>query len=164
MNDVADRLRAASIEFAELRAVVEAGEPWPLSPTYGAEPESAWGPKEVLAHVAEMIPYWTAQIEAIVAGPAEARPIGRVATDPARIARIGADRALPAGELFGRIEAAAVAAAGRLDGLAGEARTRRGVHVRLGEMTVDEIAVRFIVSHLQEHVAQLRSVVEARPG
>ena len=49
----------------------------------------------------------SARSRRILAAPAdEPVPFGRVATDPARIERIGRDRALPAGELFDRIDRA----------------------------------------------------------
>jgi len=35
---------------------VTAGEPWPLAEDYGTGPEASWGPREVLAHVEEMLP------------------------------------------------------------------------------------------------------------
>ena len=158
------RLESGRAAFAGLREPVEGREPWPLSQAYGAEPESDWGPKEVLAHVAEMVPYWLGQIEAVLAARADGVPFGRVATDPERIDRIGRDRALPAGELFDRIDRAladAVALQGRLDSAA---RARRGTHSRLGEMTTEAIVERFIVGHLEEHVRQLEETVARGPA
>lgn len=150
--------------MAGLRAAVVEREPWPLSQAYGAEPESDWGPKEVLAHVAEMVPYWLGQIEAIQDAPEEGVPFGRVATDPERIDRIGRDRALPAGELFDRIDrglADALALQNRFDSAA---KARRGTHSRLGQMTTDAIVQRFIVGHLEEHVRQLEEILARGPA
>jgi hypothetical protein len=158
------RLEASRAALAGLREAVEGREPWPLSQAYGAEPESDWGPKEVLAHVAEMVPYWLGQIESVLAAPADAVPFGRVATDPERIGRIGRDRTLPPGELFDRIDRAvadAVALQGRLDAAA---RARRGIHPRLGEMTIEGIVERFIVGHLEEHVRQLEEILARGPA
>jgi hypothetical protein len=161
-TELADRLATATAGIESLRADVVAREPWPLSEAYGTEPESNWGPKEVLAHVAEMLGYWLAQVEAIVASPAGGEPpsFGRVATDPDRIARIGADRDLPAGELFDRIDAASADVQRRLAELSTDELARSGVHPRLGEMTVPAIFERFIVSHLEEHVRQLSEVLD----
>ncbi len=158
------RLEASRAALAGLRVAVEHREPWPLSQVYGPEPESDWGPKEVLAHVAEMVPYWLGQIEALLAAPADAVPFGRVVTDPNRIDRIGRDRALPAGELFDEIDRAvvdAVALQGRLDA---DAWARRGTHSRLGEMTVEGIVERFVVGHLEEHVRQLEEILARGPS
>ena len=164
MHDQRRRLEASRSALMGLRTGVERREPWPLSAAYGAEPESSWGPKEVLAHVAEMVPYWLAQIESVLAGPAEPVPFGRVATDPDRIERIGHDRSLPAEELFRRIDEAVTNVSARLDRLDDADRARRGVHPRLGEMTVEAIGVRFIIGHLDEHVRQLEAVLEPDTG
>lgn len=159
-----NRLEASRAALAGLREAVDRREPWPLSQAYGVEPESDWGPKEVLAHVAEMVPYWLGQIDAVLAAPVDAVSFGRVATDPDRIDRIGRDRTLPAGELFDRIDRAVADAAalqGRLDSAA---RARRGTHSRLGEMTIEGIVERFIVGHLEEHVRQLEEILERGPS
>lgn len=152
--------------MAGLRVAVERGEPWPLSAAYGAEPESAWGPREVLAHVAEMAPYWLSQIEAILAAPAAAGPtaFGRVATNPARIERIGNDRTLPVGELFERIDRSLADVDARLRRLDPGDRARLGVHVRLGEMAIPAIFERFIVSHVEDHVRQIEALLATRSG
>ena len=158
------RLEASRASFAALRVPVEEREPWPLSQSYGAEPESDWGPKEVLAHVAEMVPYWLGQIEAVQAAPADGVPFGRVATDPERIDRIGRDRALLAGALFDRIDRGLADAATFQSGLDSAARARRGTHSRLGQMTTDAIVERFIVGHLEEHVRQLEEILARGPA
>jgi hypothetical protein len=164
VDDLIRRLEDARVAIAARRAGVERGEPWPLSAAYGTEPESDWGPKEVLAHSAEMIPFWSGEIERILAAPVEADPVpfGRVATDPNRIDRIGRDRALPAAELFDRIEAGAIATGARLTALSADELSRRGLHPRAGEMTIPAIVERFIVVHLEEHVEQLDGIVARR--
>jgi hypothetical protein len=161
MEDVADRLAASRRAMDELGAAIVAREPWALSDAYGAEPESSWGPREVLAHVAEMLPYWLGQMDALVAAPGqgEAPAFGRVATDTARIERIGRDRELPIRELHARIDAGLSDVLSRLGELTPEDRGRRGIHPRLGEMTVDGIVDRFIVGHLEEHVRQLDDIL-----
>jgi hypothetical protein len=162
MQELIDRLDTAASDMEALRAGVVAGEPWPLSEAYGAEPESDWGPKEVLAHVEEMLGYWPTQVDAILAAPASQPPpgFGRVATDESRIHRIGEDRRLPADELFDRVGAGARDVSARMAALSPDDQGRSGVHVRLGEMTIPGLYERFIVSHLEEHVRQLREVAE----
>jgi hypothetical protein len=164
MDELGDRLEAGRGALAGLRDVIESREPWPLSRAYGAEPESAWGPKEVLAHVGEMGPYWLSQVEVILAGSPEPVPFGRVATDPERIDRIGRDRTLPAGELFDRIDAGLAAVGVRVAELEPAERARRGLHARLGEMTVEGLVERFVVGHVEEHVRQLKEILAAHAG
>lgn len=173
VNDVADRIEAAARALTALGPDVEAREPWPLSAAFGEEPEADWGPKELLAHIAEMIPYWLAEIEEIVTkgqptdGPTDgaatalgaAVPFGRVAADPERIGRIGRDRVLPAGVLLERIGLAATAAATRLRTLSPGEAACRGLHSRLGAMTIAAIAERFVAGHIVDHEAQLRAIL-----
>jgi hypothetical protein len=162
-SDVADRLLEAHAGLAASRSGVEAGAPWPASPNFGHEPESTWNPPELLAHVAEMLPYWMDQIERILEGYPEPVPFGRVATDEERIAAIGRERARPVGELFDRVATGALAAADRLRGLSDQQLERRGTHPTLGEMSVAAVAERMFIRHLGEHAEQLRSIL-ARAG
>jgi hypothetical protein len=165
-SDVADRLLDARSRLDALREDVEARAPWPASEHFGAEPEASWYPPELLAHLAEMVPYWMGQIERILEGYPEPVPFGRVQTDKERIAAIGRDRALPVGELFGRIAERTEAAVGRLRELSPEQIERRGTHPTRGDMTVGAIVERMLINHVDEHVEQLGSILgnAAEPG
>jgi DinB superfamily len=163
-NDIADRLLDARTRLDALRGDVEARAPWPASENFGAEPESSWYPPELLAHVAEMVPYWMAQIERILEGYPEPVPFGRVQTDEERIAAIGRDRALPVGELFDRIDAGTEAAAGRLGELSAEQFERRGTHPTRGEMTVGAVVESMLIHHIGEHVEQLDAILGTPEG
>jgi hypothetical protein len=163
MNDLADRLRDTGSDLLDLRGPLVAGEPWPLSAAYGTEPEADWGPREVLAHVNEMLPYWTSQLETVLAGdPATAVPFGRVATDAGRLGGIAADRELPAGQLLDGIDAGLVTATTFAGGLSANDLDRRALHPTRGEFTVGAALERFLVSHLEEHVVQLRGILARR--
>jgi hypothetical protein len=163
MDDLAGRLRDAGSALLALREPLVAGEPWPLSAAYGTEPEADWGPREVLAHVNEMLPYWATQIRVILAGnPAEATPFGRISTDPDRIGRIAADRELRAGDLLDRIAVGLAIVEDVLTGLTPADLERRGVHATRGEMTVGGSVDLFLVSHVAEHVEQLQAILARR--
>ena len=162
-NDIADRLLDARSRLDALRGAVEGGTPWPASENFGAEPESSWYPPELLAHVAEMVPYWMGQIERILEGYPEPVPFGRVQTDVERIAAIGRDRALPVGDLFDHIATRTDAAAGRLGELSAEQLERRGTHPTRGEMTVGAVVERMLINHIGEHVEQLESILGSPP-
>ena len=162
-DDLLDRLRAATDDFAATRPDVEAGAPWPLAPTFDTSDEADWGPPEVLAHVAEMGPFWLGEIERIVAGGPDPVPFGRVATDTLRLGVLERDRSLPPRELYDRTASALDRLARRWPTLAPADLARVGLHPRLGEMTLPEILERFIVSHVEEHARQLREILE-RPA
>jgi DinB superfamily len=162
-NDFAARLLDARSRLDALRGEAEARAPWPASDNFGAEPEASWYPPELLAHVAEMVPYWMAQIERILEGYPEPVPFGRVQTDEERIAAIGRDRALPVGELFQRIAESTETAARRLGELSAEQIERRGTHPTRGEMTVGAMVERMLINHIGEHVEQLGAILENAP-
>lgn len=122
----------------------------------GADPETGeqWDRGQVLAHVAEILPYWCEQIELVVAR-GDGVPFGRVKSDAGRIAAIERDRGVDTLELLRRMDHGvqqALALLGRLDGPALE---RTGTHERLGEMSAGAILDRFVVDHLEEHADQL---------
>jgi DinB superfamily len=119
------------------------------------DPESGerWDRGQVLAHVAEMLPYWARQAELIAAGgQAE---FGRVSSDPDRIAAIERDRREDPRRLLGRVDEGVAVVLALLDRLDADALARTGRHQTLGDMTVAEIVDRFAVAHLEEHADQL---------
>ncbi len=160
MDDLAGRLRDAGSALLGLRGALVAGEPWPLSAEYGTEPEADWGPREVLAHVNEMLGYWPRELAGVIAGdPAAAVPFGRVATDTERIHRIEVDRQSPATDLLDGIAAGVASATAFLAGLTAGDLQRRGAHPARGELTIEEAVEPFLTGHLEGHVVQLREIL-----
>jgi hypothetical protein len=163
MHDLADRLDKATDAFVDLGPAIAAGEPWPLTDVYGPGPESSWGPREVLAHVAEMLPFWLGEIERIVdagvgEGGGEPPAFGRLEADDARVSIIGRDRTFPGRELLGRIDVEGRRVARRFRALDAEAPLL-GRHPTRGDLSIADIAERLIVSHAEGHVTQLRESV-----
>jgi hypothetical protein len=159
LADQLERLRRTRGALRDLRPAVMAGEPWPLAERFGTEPEAHWGPPEVLAHVAEMLPFWLGELERILASPVDPAPFGRVVTNELRIATIERDRTLPARELFDRIDSTIDRLEPRLSELNAAEAGRLGIHSTRGEMTLAEATERFVVGHLEEHAAQLRDAL-----
>lgn len=159
----AARLEAAVAAILALRERIERAGPWPLSELYGTEAEASWGAPELLAHVDEMLPYWLGEVERILdAPPGAAVPFGRVATDPIRIGVIGRDRTVPLRELLARLEADGARVARRMRELADDQVARIGVHPTRGELTIEDLLERFVTGHLEDHVAQLREILDTR--
>jgi hypothetical protein len=149
------RLERAHARLVALRPAVEAGAPWPLSAKFGIEPEASWGPPEVLAHLAEMQPFWLDQLDRVIEGHPEPVPFGRVQSDEARIAAVGNDRHLPLETLYRRIDDGVAAVDGLLATMDAAAAARRGIHPTLGEMTIIQVIERMLVHHLEDHADQL---------
>ncbi len=154
-----DGLHSTRAGLDATRPAVEAGAPWPFAETFDHSDEAQWGPPEVLAHVAEMASYWLGEMERVVSGGTEPVPFGRVANDPVRLAILERDRSLPPRELYDRTTDSLDRLGRRWRSLTPAERSRRGLHPRLGEMTVAEIAPRFVVGHLAEHVVQLERLI-----
>jgi hypothetical protein len=165
MTTDVDRLAATRQAYAGLAPRLTAGEPWPLADDYGTGPEASWGPREVLAHVEEMLPFWLGELERVIDGArggAGAVPFGRTADDPVRIGILARDRSLPLRVLLGRIDAGLREWSDRLATLSDAEGQRVGLHPRLGEMPASGILERFVVGHAEEHVRQLEEILAAR--
>jgi len=127
-----------------------------------ADPETGeqWDRGQVLAHVAEILPYWSEQIELVVERGGGV-PFGRVKSDPERNAAIERDRLVDTAELLRRMDQGLLGVLALLDRLDERALERTGTHERIGEMTAAAIADRFLVEHLEEHAEQLEEGVRA---
>jgi hypothetical protein len=161
------RQRAAGERFAATRPAIVERAPWPLADRFDDAPEAEWGPPEVLAHVAEMIPFWQGEMERIIAGVAaggaQPIPFGRVSTDTVRLAVLERDRSLPLTELYDRIGAFGERFERRLSTLTAAEQACVGLHPRLGEMTVEAIVGRFVTGHMADHAVQLETILGLGP-
>jgi hypothetical protein len=114
-----------------------------------------------------MIQFWQGEMERIIVGAAtgqaEPVPFGRVATDTLRLGVLERDRSLPPAESFDRIAASLERFERRWSTLTTAELERRGLHPRLGDMTIETIADRFIVSHLADHAVQLEGILGLGP-
>jgi hypothetical protein len=158
----ARRLEAATDALIALEPRIRAGAPWPMAEVFGAEPEASWGPPELLAHVAEFLPYWLGEIERILEGSVAAPvPFGRLQSDSVRVGLIGRERTLPLRELFSRIQSDSDRVARRLRELTDAEVNRVGVHPTRGELKVKDMLEPFLAGHLEGHVTQLREILAA---
>jgi DinB superfamily len=122
-----------------------------------------WEAGQVLAHVAEMLPYWARQAE-MVANGTDGMPFGRVKTDPDRVAAIERDRHDDLLVLLGRMDQGVAEVLALLDRLDDAALARTGTHQTLGRMTVAQIVEDFLVRHLEEHADQLARPLAGPPS
>jgi hypothetical protein len=160
LGGLTSRMRAAADAIVGLQAAIDGRAPWPLAEHFGIEPEAHWGPPEILAHLSEMLPYWSGEIERVLEGPSEPVPFGRVAANELRIGVIERDRSLPTRELVARLETGVERLAQRLGELHNSQPGRLGLHPTLGEMTVATMADKFVARHLEEHAEQLRAALD----
>ena len=125
--------------------------------------EASWGPHEILAHLGEMLPYWLGEMERILPAADGTSAFGRAPTDDRRLAVIERERTLPLPELVERVQADVERWRRRWAELDTSSRERAGNHVALGPLTVTDIATRFVVGHLEDHLDQLAAAVGGDP-
>ena len=162
-DDLDARLAAAGDRLASLSMILQTRGPWPLAARFDHAPEASWGPLETLAHLEEMLPFWLGEAERILDVTEPPTTIGRLATDDVRLALIARDRTLPVRELVARVQAAIKRWRDRWAALDPSDRERAGNHVTLGRVTVADIATRFAVGHLEDHLGQLKATLEPSP-
>ena len=119
-----------------------------------------WG--QVWAHLAEFVPYWTAQIRSILRTPgSEPPPFGRTKGDQGRIDAIDRDRKRSVSELWSRLQGQLGEFRIFLEELPPEAWSKRGRHPTVGTMDIRRIVDDFVVGHLEAHANQLDELVAA---
>ena len=165
-DDIDQRLAAATRRLAGLGQALEAGGSWALADRFDHAPEASWGPRETLAHLEEMLPFWLGEAERVLDGPSGTVAFGRVANNDLRLAIIERDRTLPIRELVARVQAGIERWRRRWSQIDTAGRERQGMHVSMGAATVTDIATRFAVGHLEEHLDQLAGAIDdsAKPG
>ena len=163
MDDLDRHLAAAADRLASLAPTLRDGT-WPLAERFDHAPEAAWGPRELLAHLAEMLPYWLGEAERIIDMRAGPEPFGRVVTNDVRLAIIERDRTLPVRELEARVAVGIERWRRRWAALDEVTRARPGLHLTLGEMTVEDVGARFVAGHLDDHLDELTVILAGRTG
>jgi DinB superfamily len=156
-SDRSSRLRSAAERIRATVPEVPAGARTSADPETGEQ----WDCGQVLAHVAEILPYWSEQVELVVERGGGV-PFGRVKSNPERIAVIERDRRLDTAELLARMDQGLQRVLELLDRLDEGALACTGTHERIGEMTAAAIIDRFLVEHLEEHAEQLEESTGAR--
>ncbi|GAC1337992.1 MAG: hypothetical protein NVSMB29_03160 [Candidatus Dormibacteria bacterium] len=115
-----------------------------------------WEAGQVFAHLAEFGAYWVDQaglVRSRYAG--EPVPFGRVRTDPRRVDAIERDRGRDPAALLAGCAGDMAAARRFIRGLDATGWSARGVHPTLGVMDMTTLLDEFIVTHYEQHCAQL---------
>jgi len=115
-----------------------------------------WG--QVWAHLAEFVPYWVGEIQAILASEGVRPTFGRTKTDPERIAAIERDRHADPRELMARIAGHVAELRQLTRALGDDDWAIVAIHPTLGDMSMPEIFEEFLVGHLEQHADQLEEL------
>jgi uncharacterized damage-inducible protein DinB len=118
-----------------------------------------WSAMQTLGHMTEMIPYWLNHCRALIAATGEAPRFGRTEGSPERLAGVAQGAAATPTTLLIRLEKEVRAAASAIRHFSIAERSKRGISSERGEMSVAEVVESFIVSHAEEHLAQVRATL-----
>lgn len=124
-----------------------------------ARGENEWSAMEILGHVVEMIPYWLDHCRKIIAATGEPPSLGRTPDAPERLAGIEQGAAGNPEELLRLLNSEVQTAAQTIRQMSAVERDKKGVNPNRGEMTVAEVIEVLIVTHAEDHLAQMQAVL-----
>jgi uncharacterized damage-inducible protein DinB len=153
---VEDRIRRLERDVADLLNAVRN---LPDEALYLEPSDGEWSIMQNLAHVAEMLPYWAHQAEAIDRAPGQR--FGRTHDDPVRISAIEEHSNDFIEAMLTRIETAAQDCIATLKALPPGAWSKSGAHPSRGSMTVEQVVDAFIVGHVEAHRRQVEDALDA---
>lgn len=123
---------------------------------YRAPAPGEWSAMEILAHVAEFVPYWASQAEAVSRRTVNDQPFGRGRDDPSRLEPIEKHAHDTVSEIVDRLRLGLDEAQALLRAIPDHGWQRTGHHLLQGEMSVETFVQKFLFDHLAEHSTQLR--------
>lgn len=116
-----------------------------------------WEAAQVWGHITEFVPYWIEQIEAVLDDPGP-RSFGRTRSDPDRLAGIEAGKAMSFEVHLHWLTEHLADLRGFLSALSEADWERKGVHPKLGAMSLDRMIEEFLIGHLEQHAEQLEKL------
>ena len=153
----ARRLERVSDEVATLLR-----EPKVASRLRASPGENEWSAMQTLGHMTEMIPYWLHHCRALIAAATgEVPTFGRTPGSPERLAGVARGAAAQPDEMLAQLQEEVRRAAGTIRSLSKAERSKRGINPGRGEMSVAEVIESFIVSHAEEHLAQVEGALRS---
>lgn len=122
--------------------------------------ENEWTVMELLGHYAEMIPHWLSECRHVIqADPSDPLKFGRTLDDPGRLAGVTRGAAADPDRLLAQVQEQARWGAETIRSFTPEERARKGIHSRLGEITVADMIERLVIVHGEDHLKQLREAL-----
>ena len=122
--------------------------------------EHAWSALQVIGHMVEMIPYWLHHCHRLIAATGEPPLFGRTLDAPERLAGVELATTSDATELLRQLKQVVAAAAKDIRHISDADRSKTGIHVRQGTMTVAAVVEQLIVGHAEAHVVQVQDALK----
>ena len=121
--------------------------------------EDEWSVMQILGHLSESIPYWMDNCRNLIAATGKPLHFGRMLDTPERLAGVELGATGEIDELLPRVEGEIVAAAQAIRRMSPAELGKTGLHIRDGEITVAQVIERFIVTHVEGHLAQIQAAL-----
>jgi len=122
--------------------------------------EQAWSALQVIGHMVEMIPYWLHHCHRLIAARGEPPLFGRTLDAPERLAGVEAATTSDAFELLSQLQQVVEATTKDIRHMTEAERSKTGIHVRQGTMTVADVVEQLIVGHAEAHVVQVQEALK----
>jgi dipeptidyl aminopeptidase/acylaminoacyl peptidase len=145
--------RARRIESL-IETLLERADTIPADALYREPRVGDWSIAKILAHVAEVLPYWSTQARVVAARAEDNRPFGRTHDDPDRIAAIEARGHDSPEQLVSCLRTRCAESTATLRAIPEAGWVRTASHARRGELSVEQIVDQFLIEHLDEHTQQ----------
>jgi uncharacterized damage-inducible protein DinB len=129
----------------------------PTDVLYREPAPGEWPVMSTLAHLAELLPYWAHEAADIARSPG--KPVGRTHDDPRRLGAIEQHGNDSLADIVPRIRAGLDECKTTLRSIPEEGWNAVGQHIRRGDVTAAELVKAFVVSHAEEHAAQVHATL-----
>jgi uncharacterized damage-inducible protein DinB len=150
----AERLERVCGEVAKLMA-----DPGVSARLRASPGDNEWSAMQTVGHMTEMIPYWLSHCRTLIAATGAPPTFGRTPGSPERLEGVARGAAAKPDVLLQELHDAVASAASAIRKLSMTERSKRGVYPGRGEMTVADVLESFIVSHAEEHLAQVQAAL-----
>lgn len=126
-------------------------------------PEGEWTAMQVLAHAAELVPFWAGQARKVAEQDRDGEPFGRstadVERDPDRLAAIERYGRAPLSSVEPSVRDGLALAREDLQAIPDDRWERTGRHATGQERSVASIVDQLLIGHLESHVRQLNALL-----
>lgn len=152
----AEQARRLEAVYAQL--VQRLSTPAAIQAWQAAESGKEWSVTEVLGHMVEMIPYWLASCQVIVTASTPPS-FGRTGDDPERLAAVKRGANTSPQTLLKLLQHEVQQAATTIRAMSDAQRSKTGIHLLRGEMSIAEIVEVLVVAHAESHLVQIQTAL-----
>ena len=159
--DNSGEAQARRLESVDLQLATLIRQPQVAERLRAAPGENEWSAMQTMGHMVEMIPYWLNHCRRLIAATGEPPAFGRTLNAVERLEGVELGAQGHPDELLRMLHEQVQTAARAIREMTAAERAKKGVHARDGEMTVAEVIERFIVSHAEDHLNQVRATLQS---